>query len=329
MKYFVGTLAAIATLSAVSATAQSLPENMYIDGYIEISHYHSTGNFSTSNDTFRRASINLGLIPTRNDGLGIGFSLGVDKRYSDDIIRLGYAAIYPAVTFALGDSGLLSVGVPRPILDYGYIPTDTLAHASGLEETLNPWGFQRSPTARLYTYSRRKTTLYGLRYDGTFGNTKIGAAYHHTTTTKGEFDALSLAFQHKIDAPATMPQIMAFGGFEHRYYQYAGGHREDNTYILGLEASSNKLRAGVIATKNDGATLKRIVNLYADYKISDSFSVSASVLNNNFQSTEFVTDYSVGAEYKILNGGYVNASYTKRDGRRPDDLIDVSFGWRF
>ena len=37
------TLAAIGAFSATSATAQSLPDNMYVDGYIELSSLHGTG----------------------------------------------------------------------------------------------------------------------------------------------------------------------------------------------------------------------------------------------------------------------------------------------
>ena len=59
----------IGHLSTSNATAQSLPDNMYVDGYIDITSFHSTG----IDESIGQASLNFGLTPTRVAGRPLGF----------------------------------------------------------------------------------------------------------------------------------------------------------------------------------------------------------------------------------------------------------------
>lgn len=318
MKNIAITVATISTLSSVSATAQSLPDNMYIDGYIEISRVHS----SSLDDTFGVASLNFGLTPTRGDGLGVGFSLGVESIQFNDA-GVNELVIYPAVTVALGEAGLLSVGVPRPVLDYGYLPTDTLSYSSIMKAALDNNGISPSTAASIYLYNFvGKANIYGLRYDGEFGNTKIGASYHRIDISGGDANAYSLALQHKLGAIGSLPDTKLFGGIE----RLTSGGTKITSYSLGAEASSDKFRTGVIYSKNGFVNVDS-ANVYVDYNISDRFSVAGSY--SYFDLPGGREAFGLGAKYQFLNGGYAKASYMDQDLLGRDPMYEVSLGWHF
>ena len=151
--------------------------------------------------------------------MAIGFSLGIDA-LNFNASGVSETAIYPAVTFALGNNGLLSVGVPRPVLSYGYIPKDTLAHSEGVRVLLESAGIAPSFVSIAYLYGPAlfgdDVDMYGLRYDGEFGNTKIGASYHRVRAGGGggDADVYSIAFQHQLGAISSVADTMVFGGVE-------------------------------------------------------------------------------------------------------------------
>ncbi|WP_457649450.1 hypothetical protein [Profundibacter sp.] len=322
------TALSVATASVLSATcvaAQSLPENMYIDGYIEV----SSTDFLGTSETLGRASLNFGLKPNRGAGLGVGFSIGVDATNFGGT-PISEAVVYPAVTFALGNTGLVSVGVPRPVMDYGYIPKDTMAHSSSIRTYLDFFGINNSLASTYYLYGPvilgARPSMYGLRYDGEFGNTKIGAAYHRMSVSgaPNDADVYSVAFQHRLGDIGSLGETKLFGGVER--IDIVGA--SSTTYAFGAEANSNKLRTGLILSKLDGITGATSANIYADYKFTDRFSLAASILHINPDGIATNLDvYGLGVEYQFLNGGYLNANYSSSD--LTNNTFEVSLGWRF
>jgi hypothetical protein len=327
MKLIALTIATASTLSATGVTAQSLPDNMYLDGYIEV----SSTDLSGTSETLGRASLNFGLKPNRGAGLGVGFSIGIDATdYSG--VGISEAVVYPAVTFALGNTGLLSIGVPRPVMDYGYIPQDTMAHSSSMDTFLEFSGITNSLAATLYLYGPiivgDRPNMYGLRYDGEFGNTKIGAAYHRMTVSgaPNDLDVYSVAFQHRLGTIGSLGETKLFGGIE----SLDDGGSSLTTYTFGAEADSDKLRTGLILSKLDGLVGATTANLYADYKFTERFSLAGSILYIDPDGGGATFDvYGVGVEYQFLNGGYLNANYSSNDFTSSGDTFEVSLGWRF
>ncbi len=326
MKLIALSIATASTFSATYVTAQSLPDNMYLDGYIEVSSTDFTGD----RETLGRASLNFGLEPNRGAGLGVGFSIGIDA-FDLSGSGLSEAVVYPAVTFALGNTGLLSVGVPRPVMDYGYIPQDTMAHSSSMDLLFEVSGITNSITSRLYLYGPvllgDRPNLYGLRYDGEFGNTKIGAAYHRMSLSGAPNDAdiYSIAFQHRLGPIGGLGETKLFGGAE----VFNDGGSNLTTYAFGAEANSDKLRTGLILSKLDTTISVTKAKLYADYQFTDRFSLAGSVMHINPDGGGANADsYGLGVEYQFLNGGYLNASYTSTD-ITSNDIFEVSLGWRF
>ena len=104
-----------------------------------------------TDEVFGTGSLDFGLNPRRGNGIGIGFSLGIDA-IDFDAIGLSEIVVYPAVTFALGNTGLLSVGMPRSVLDKGYIAEDTMAYASTLKTILGVSGITPSLVSTFYLY---------------------------------------------------------------------------------------------------------------------------------------------------------------------------------
>ena len=309
-------------LSITSATAQSLPDNMYIDGYIDI----STSDIFGTSETLGRASLNFGLEPNRGGGLGVGFSIGIDA-VDFGGTPISEAAVYPAITFSLGNTGLLSVGVPRPVLNYGYIPQDTMAHSAAVKTFLDFSGVNDSITTMLYLYDPSPLNLYGLRYDGEFGNTKIGASYHKISdsSSPNDADVYSVAFQHRLGAIGRLGDTKLFGGVE----LFDDSGTKFTTYNFGIEANSDKLRTGLKLSKLDGFFGATTANLYADYKFTDNFSLAGSILHIDPDGGGPNADvYGLGVEYQFLNGGYLNANYSASD-ILPNDTFEVSLGWRF
>lgn len=323
MKIISATLATIGALSAASATAQSLPDNMYIDGNIELTYMSSAG----LDETFSTGSIDFGLTPRRGTGIGIGFSLGIDA-IDFDAAGISEIVVYPAATFALGNTGLLSVGVPRSVLDKGYLAKDTMAYASTQETIIQSVGIAPSLVSTLYLYGPNligdDLNVYGLRYDGEFGNTKLGASYHRLSASGDHIDAYAIAFQHQFGAVGSLPDTQLFGGIE----RLSSSGTDVTTYTLGAEAHIDTLRVGLILMKNDGYTDISTTNLYADYNITDNFAVAGSVLH--LAAAGFSEDIiTIGTEYRFMNGGYVNASYSNKSPIGSDGLYEVSLGWRF
>lgn len=233
-------------------------------------------------------------------------------------------ALYPAVTFALGQTGLLSVGVPRPVLDYGYLPTDTLSYSSITRAAMDNRGLAASTVASnyLYGFTGSNVHMYGLRYDGEFGKTKIGASYHRIDVPGGDANAYSVAFQHRMGAIGSLPDTKLFGGIE----RVTGGGADITNYSLGAEASSDRIRTGLILS-NHGFVNVKSANFYVDYKISDSFSVAGSY--THFDTTGGDGAFGVGVKYQFLNGAYVNASYMDQNLLGGGEMFEVSLGWRF
>lgn len=323
MKSFLGVMATASTFSVVSATAQSLPENMYLDGYIEVTSHHDIGLIKN----LGRGSLNFGLSPTRDNGIGVGFSLGIDANRADGFSGVDATTLYPAVTFALGDNGLLSVGVPRPVLNYGYLATDTMAHASRMEFLLEYLSIVPSLAANSHQYTQVTHDFYGLRYDDVFGNTKVGASYHSLNFARGHYNIYSIAFQHQLGGFSNLQQTKVFGGFE----KVSGKRSTVNTYSLGIETSSEKTRVGVMIYRVDSRFRNfTTANLYADYNVSDNFSVSASIFHVDDTGQSKSDIFSVGAEYTFLNGGYLNTTYTDENFQSSGQgEFEISLGWRF
>ncbi len=316
-------IATASALSITSATAQSLPDNMYIDGYIDI----SGSDISGSGHTLGRANLNFGLKPNRDGRFGVGFSIGINA-VDFSSTTISQAVAYPAITFTLGNTGLLSVGVPRPVLNHGYIPQDTLAHSAAVNIFLDSTQLlPNSLASQVYQYDSSRPNLYGLRYDGEFGNTKIGVSYQRMGDV--EADIYSIAFQHQLGSIGRMGDTKLFGGIERLDFDTG---LIINTYILGAEANTDKLRTGLKLSKRELHGFINVVsaNLYTDYKITNSFSLVGSILYIDTDGGGANADiYGLGMEYQFLNGGYLNASYSTGDLDSKKDVIEVSLGWRF
>jgi len=304
----------VAANGAVAQSAFSSPDGgFYIDGYAELSYV----NFNSDSDTLARAELNMGILPNAGaSSFPIGFSLGIDAFSINDTTE---TALYPALVFALGSNSLVSVGVPRSVVDYGYIPNTVLAESALLDLEFSQ--VAGSALAALYLFD--DVDVYGLRYDGTFGNTKVGASYHRIDTGGSNADVYSLAFSHEIPSVSSFASLLFFGGVEH----IDAGSITPTSYYLGLEGRNDRMGAGIKLVDSEVFTDFRSVEIYGDYAFTDSFSAKASVSSFDASGSD-LTLYGVGLEYSFLNNGYVDATVT--DGNAGfDTSYEISVGWRF
>ena len=301
-------------LAATSVFAQSsmVGERYYITGYGEFGNYDS----GTSDSVFYRLDIDMGLKPLPgNNGFGIGFSLGVDAygESGDDA-----NALYPAIELGTG-IGKFSVGVPRSVLDRGYFPGRKFANNTSVDLELRH--LEASFVGAFYL--RNSDPVYGLRYDGSFGNTKVGASYHYLDLSGGSADAYALAVNHTFAGPSSMVDFMLYGGVEY----LSSGSGNSTKYRIGAEGNWEKITAGISYANLDTSPNTQLVTAYLDYMILDNLTVTGSY--GRIDTTSAISVYGVGVQYDFFRNAYLKASVLDTDASGSDPFYEVALGWKF
>jgi hypothetical protein len=312
---------AASLLSTNIAAAQSsifpADSGFYIVGYAELSYV-----ITDSNDEFLgRAELDMGFLPNSGgSSLPIGFSLGIDGFSFDGTTEV---ALYPALVFALGSNHSVSVGVPRSVVDHGYIP-DTVNGRNAFVD-LQFSQFTESVLAGVYLLVGLDFgDVYGARYDGVFGNTKVGASYNRIDGGV-DADVYSIAFSHAFSPAGSIPPILIFGGIEH--LDISGGNL--TSYTIGIESRNDKIGGGIKFVDSHDLIGARFVEVYGDYRFTKAITGKVSVLNIS-GSGNSDTLYGAELEYGFLENGYVAASATMgSNGIGFDDIYEISFGLRF
>lgn len=280
----------------------------YSDGRIELGYYDSGSN----NQGYAYLETDLGWEPQTG---GIGFSLGIDAFAQEDGDT--DAALYPALVYS-STIGRFSIGAPRPVLTDGdgYIPAMVLGKSTIADLQLGTFIGSYAGTSALFG----DEPLYGLRYDGSFGNTKVGFSYHRLDSGT-DYDIYNLAFRHELGAISSWPNLAVFGGYE-RFEQ-----ADADSFRLGIEGGSDTWSGGLVWVGADGLGPDDLVLAYTDFQITEALSGAASL--GYLESGGFDSMlYSLGLEYTFANNVYVKASYLDDDSSG-DGLIDVSLGLKF
>lgn len=305
----------LAVLAASGASAQSLPmaDGFFIHGYTDLSY----GIFPSGNDqTQLRAVLDLGVRPASG---GFGFSLGIDG-FSHHVTGFDTSefALYPAVTYAT-QFGEFSAGAPRSVIDRGYLPQFVFAGSNIADLEFN--SVTGSVLATTYLFSDDMT--YGLRYDGSFGATSLGASYHHIDTG-GSADIFSGAVRHEFDAISSFYRFAVFAGLEN----VDSGASNRTNYMVGVEGGTEQLNAGLVYRREEVLADGDIITAFAEYS-RDKFSVTGSVLYFDFGAGTETTFYGASAEYRFYEHAYVDAGVLDSDNPGSEPIYEFSVGWRF
>ena len=313
-------ITAFTLLVAGSASAQSsLPLDyrsssslgFFITGYADLSF----GIFQAGgNKSLLMTELDLGFRPP--DG-GFGYALGIDAfALRDPGADMNKIAFYPAVTYGT-DFGTFSAGIPRSVLDRGYLARPNLAASRFYDLEF----YQLSGSTLAYTYLFTKNNPYGLRYDVSFGATSFGASYHRINSGGGT-NVVALAIRHDFAAISSPYRFAAFAGLENA--RSGGGFNKTN-YMIGVEGGSDQVNAGLSYRRDAFLGNIQVVTLFGEYRIND-FTFSAAVMNFNPGPP---TQFGIGAEYRFNDNAYANISMLDNSSPGFNPIYEFSVGWRF
>jgi len=308
-------------LSAPAAIAQPVQGSGFSLGGVNISGYADLSYFDdgTDNGGFGRADLDVEFMPGNTaNGVALGFSLGFDgaKQFDGNVISQG--TFYPALVLGFGNHKV-SVGAPRSVANRGYYPETMFANNARFDLKL---GLLRDSVLS-YVALTADYHPYGIRYDGTFDQTKVGVSTHRIDESGITANFYALAVSHTYHSNGSLPELTFYGGVER--VESAG--LEKNNYTLGVEAESDKFRLGLKLGKRPWPYDARIAEVYGKYQFNTSLSATASVFHASRRGAD-LTVYGIGAEYTFLNNAYLSGSIA--DGNNNlDTQYAVSIGWRF
>lgn len=217
------------------------------------------------------------------------------------------AAIYGALSFS-GGFGKIQVGVPRAALD-DYIEMPPLGGLRIID--LEFGSLSRSIITTAYLFQSLDAPL-GVRYDGQFGDAKIGASYHHVD----DADVVDVAVNYQVG------NAVIRAGVE--VVDQGGSSR--TSYHLGANATFGKVETGILLSDANAFGDLRAAQVFAKYSPIDRLNVTGTIFSLNGGSGTN-TLYGVAADYTFSQGAYLEAGVA--DGSGTDSLYNLSLGLKF
>ena len=287
---------------AVPAIAQTAQDGFFTNGYAELSYFDNSGS---SGQAFGYSEATLGFV---DGGSGFGVEFGVDALITENDDE---TAIYGAITYQ-SSFGKLSFGAPRAALDavFAGVPTvgGMLPFKIGQIGTT-----KRSFLTTSYLFTSGDVPL-GLRYDGSFGDTNIGASYHR-------YDDLTI---YDIAGDYQFGQTKVMGGLEH----VTDGTLDETRFLLGVESNLGQVSAGLLYSGNFAFSNDAAIEAYAKYKPLDQLELAATALNID-SGTGSDTLYGVSADYAFGKGAYVQAGVADDFNSGSSTAYNLALGLRF
>ncbi len=287
---------------AAPVAAQSAQDGFYTNGYAELSYF---SGFSGDSQTLGYSEATVGYTDANS---GFGFEFGVDALITegDDFIALYGAATYQS------SFGKLSLGVPRAALD-AYLASVPTIGGLVLFKVGETSTTKRSVITSSYLGSDDEVPL-GLRYDGSFGSTNIGASYHRFDDT----NVFDLAANYKLG------QTTLTGALE----VLASDGDSETRYFLGAESEFGQVTAGLLYSGNFTFSNSAAVEVYAKYSPLEQLELAATALNIDTGSGSF-TLYGLSADYEFNQGAYVQAGVVDSFEDSDDTAFNLALGLRF
>lgn len=266
-------------------------------GEFELEYSNRTDSLS---DTLGYAKFDIAY----ENASGFGGFVGVDafNGFSQNELA-GYGALSYSGSF-----GKIQIGAPRAAMD-DYIAVPEFGGSRAFDLTLGIATDSYVTNANLLGDSE---TPLGLRYDGTFGDTKLGVSYHKVD----DVNVLGMGANYSFG------QVTLRGGLEH---VETGGFKQTN-YSLGAEGAVGPVTTGVLFTKyNAFAVDSRLAQLYAVYSPIDRLNLTGNVIM--IDDTSFRSGYGLSAQYTLPQGAYVEAGIG--DGAKLSREYNLSLGLKF
>lgn len=304
----VGLLAGFA-LPVMAQDSMSLPNGFYASGYGEISYLD--GN--SSSEELAALEVDLGMTNLFGN---FGFSLGID---AFRFFGSSYSELYPAVTYSFGDH-LISAGMTRPVMDNGYLDGRQILSSGFLN--LETGLVNGSFTKFWLLQGGSSVSNIGLRWDGIYGNTKIGASYNRLSAdgSPSDIDVFSLALRHELGQLSSATDMAFFAGYE----KMSSSGMDASSWVIGLDGQVNQIGFGATFGDSDQA-LGQSLRGWIDYDITERLTIGAEALNLRDADVDFI---GVTASYEAWNGVVFEASYIDQSGLG-DGVTELTLRYEF
>lgn len=290
-------LALCAAMTPALGLAQSLPDGVTLKGFIE---YEYLDNGDADDDAVI-GDIDLSIAPGAFSG-GLGFDLGLVGAATDGESEI---ALFGALTYGLGDSGKISVGVPRSALSsHRHMPT------MGGVELLDLQVQQIVEGIVEVAYLFGDEAPVGLRYDGSYGQFEVASSYHRFLDA--EADVFDIAGTWRQDT------LFVAGGVE----VVSADGADSTLFRIEAGAEADLYTAGIGLSNQDGdSSSLNAFTAWASYQVLPELEVTATVLD-----VEDTTLWGLSADYNFWSGAYGQVGYLDNEN---EGIWDVSVGWRF
>lgn len=283
--------ALFACSAASGAIAEtSAPFGFYIRGDLALERRH----LQESHTTFA-GRLDFGISPdqlaSQLGPFGVHFGLdGVDGPSAADA-----SAFYASVSYT-SDWGRFSIGAPRPVIDDGYF--DDHMFLSSPIFNLEIDQISRSFLSSVYLYDDTgKDRPIGARWDGVFGDTKLGVSYN--TLNDLDLQTWTLAARHEMSETALGYDLAFYGGLE----SIQVSSDVEYGYHLGIEADSDLISAGLKWDQLD-VLYDQVVSAYATYALTSKSYVGLDAKHST--ALGGITFYGINGRYNFFWGGWLN-----------------------
>jgi hypothetical protein len=310
-------LACIAVIGSFATTTGAFAQDfdgLFIEGYAEASNVWR----GSDSDSFFAIDTDFGYRAANAGGFGsIGFTFGTEY-FSDSDTDI--EAFYGSLDIGLGP-GTLSLGSPRSVFDRGYISDYQIGLSSVMQ--LNLSGATGSTYRSVYYIADGKTRG-GLRWDGTYGNTLIGASYNAYEFFGTDLSSTALAVRHEYGAVGAFDSVAAFAAVE--VVDIPSG-TETNT-ALGTDLGLGPWTLGLNLHREEALAGADTITTHANYNFGNGLEIDASFAT--FDTDAFNANlFGLAFRYTLDNGFFLDASYIDTDIPGIDDVFDVALGFDF
>lgn len=298
MKPILSMTPAILILSALPAVALDLGNGWTADGEFELEYYDSS---VAPGEFLGYGTADIGFNQT---GGGFGGFVGFDAFSVDGTQEI---AGYAALSFS-GDFGRIQLGVPRSVVS-DYVDAPVLGGFRIYDLTF----LRISDSFLTSAYLIEDTdTPVGLRYDGSFGDLKLGSSYHKVE----DADILAIAANYQLGATKLSGAIeyLRDGGFD------------GTSYHLGAESAFGPVTAGLQYSNAEDVSDASLLQLYATYSPMDRLDLTGAIWNGDSASGN-QTLYGISAEYGVTEDAYIQAGIA--DGEDISTAYNLSLGIKF
>lgn len=307
--------AALILTSALPLSAQSLPKEADLSGWIEVERFIDASGKGGENLLIGDLTFKLRPAALNGFGLDLGYE-------GARIENLGMSGIYAALVMPLG-GGELSFGIPRAAIQQVF----DLPAIGGHNFTQLISGLLTEPDYLTTTHISppifllaANTNLSGLRYDNTYGNTRISAGLYRLVTSIEAFSSTDTIGQIAVEHGIGDTRLKF--GLETISSQ---GETLINA-LVGATTTVGKLDLAATAQHrqqpaNDGFI--DTLRLDGVYHVNDALAVTA---NYHLTLREQFDILGLSARYIVADTSYVEAGLMNVFGT---NAYQVSFGIKF